>query len=415
MEEFKLLIPEFGALTLSVLLFLSVILYYRLHRKSMCIFYLLILTELYTPACYYMSGTTNYLTFGPEALRLYMFVGTLSFLSYSLILLCVQQLRFQKRRLTLSRLDIPAARPQTLLWLCIVGTIAVITAYLFYFREGLPLYQAIFTKTKIDRPDSTGGIPHWFTISALICITCPCFYLYYHQKYGFHKITNLAIISVVSLYMVLGGNKGLLVYWFLFLWVYIWKMRIDLRIVLAGLAAVVFTAIIMTGTTTTLSLAGLRSVAEYGFGRFFLTQGAMLVNRFELILQDYPFDPLNITKQVFTFVYKRDGGSSPTYYLGDLLIHFGLIGGFLLHLVVFAVLAIVGRYLDCQEFSEYKTYLFFMVQFFLGIAAISSSFIFRLLLIIALALLFGLLGERPAPSEARGISIRKGTLPTRPE
>lgn len=397
MEEFKQLIPEFGLLTLSVLLFLGVILHYRLYRKSMCIFYLLILTELYTPACYYMAGTTTYLKFGPKAFQLYMFMGTLSFLGYSLILLCVQRLRFEKKNLVLTHWDMPAKR-MTLLWLFVMCVIGIIVIYLIHFRDGLPFYQAVFHTFKMQmRPDTSGAIPHWFTVSALIMIPLPAFYLYYHQKRGFHKITKLALICLISLAIVLGGNKGFVVYWFIFLWIYLWKMRIDGRVLVVALLAVVFTAIIMGGGVSNISLDGLKGTAKYGFGRFFLTQGAMLVNRIEMVLQDYPFNDGRFSNQVFSFVYGMDGGSAPTYYLGDLLVRFGFAGGFLLHLPVFMMLAIVGRYLDCQEFSEYKTHLFFSVQFFLGMAEISMSFFYRLLLILGLALLFDLLGAQSTP------------------
>lgn len=405
MEEFKLLIPEFGCLTLSVLLFAGVILHYKLHRKSMCIFYLLILTELYTPACYYMAGTTNYLKFGLKAFQMYMLMGTLSFLGYSLILICVQRIRFEKKNLVLTHWDMPAKK-MTLLWLFVMCVIAIVVIYLVYFRDGLPFYQAVFHNFKIEvRPDGSGDIPHWFTISAIIMIALPSFYLYYHQKRGFHKIANLALICLLSLAMVMGGNKGFVAYWFIFLWVYLWKMRIDGRVVVAALIAVVFTGIIMRGSLSTLSFDILQATAKYGFGRFFLTQGAMLVNRFEMILQEFPFDFSTIIKdQVFPFVYGYTGGSAPTYYLGDLLVRFGFAGGFLLHLLVFMILAIVGRSLDCQEFSEYKTYLFFTVQFFLGMAEISKAFLYRLLLAIGLAMVFAILGKLSTGFDSRAKS-----------
>lgn len=397
MEEFKQLIPEFGLLTLSVLLFFGVILHYGLHRKSMAIFYLLILTELYTPACYYMAGITSYLKFGLKAFQLYMLMGTLSFLGYSLILICVQRLRFERKYLVLTHCDISAKR-MAMLWLFVMCVIGMVVIYLVHFRDNFPFYQAVFRNFKMeDRPDTSGAIPHWFTLSAFIVVALPTFYLYYHQKRNFHKITNLALICLLSLAMVLGGNKGFVVYWFIFLWVYLWKMRIDGRVVAAALIAIIFTSIIMGGSLTNISISYLKSTAEYGFGRFFLTQGAMLVNRFEMVLQDYSFNDTRLSEQVFPFVYGEEGGSAPTYYLGDLLIQFGFVGGFLLHLLVFMVLAIIGQYLDRQEFSEYKTYLFFCVQYFLGMAEISMPFLYRLLLILALALLFALLGARSDP------------------
>lgn len=403
MEEFKLLIPEFGCLTLSVLLFAGVILHYKLHRKSMCIFYLIILTELYTPACYYMAGITSYLEFGLKAFQLYMLIGTSSFLGYSLILICVQRLRFERKNLVLTHWDMPAKK-MTLLWLFVMCVIAIVVIYLVRFRDGLPFYQAVFHNFKMqDRPDTSGDIPHWFTISAIITIALPTFYLYYHQKRSFHRVFNLFLISLISLAMVMGGSKGFVAYWFIFLWAYLWKMRIDGRVVMAALIAVVFTSIIMGGSLTNISIAYLKSTAGYGFGRFFLTQGAMLVNRFEMVLQDYPFNDTRLSEQVYPFVYGEGGGSAPTYYLGDLLIQFGFVGGFLLHLLVFMALAIVGQYLDRQKFSEYKTYLFFCVQFFLGMAEISTPFFYRLLLTLGLALLFALLGTQPTHLEPAGV------------
>lgn len=396
MEEFKLLFPEFCILTLSVFLFLGVIAYYKLYRKSMCVFYLIILTELYTPACYYiLANTTDYLKFTSTALRHYMIIGVVSLLSYSVILFCVQQIHFPQKSLTVSRLSTSFPKSQAILDILVLGTIVLTTAYIFYFKEKLPLYQAVFGGNRIERPDISGSIPHWFTVSSSIYIGFPCFYLYYHQKKEIKLRYNLIFVITLSIYMILGGNKGMVVYWFLFLWVYIWKMRIDRRIIGAGFVSIAFTAVIMRGGLSNLNFGGLLWALSYGFGRFFLTQGAMFVNRFEMILQGYPFSFPDINIQVFSFIYETDGGGAPTYYLGNLLIQYGYVGGFLIHLLIFAMLTIVGRYLDCQEFSEYKTYLFFLVQYFLGMAEISKAFVLRLVLIISLAILLDLLGRQP--------------------
>lgn len=395
MENFNQLIPEFGLLTLSVLLFLGVILHYRLYRKSMAIFYLIILTELYTPACFFMAGETSYLKFGPEALRLYMLIGALAFVCYALIFAGVQRLRFQERRLIFSRLDVVPARKACVLWLFVMCVIGMVAIYLVHFREGLSLYQAVFHNAKIRiRPDSSDDVPHWFTFAAIVTIALPTFHLYYYRKRGFRKITNFTLICLISLAMASGGNKGFLVYWYIFLWIYLWKMRIDGRVIAVGAVSIVFTTIIMGGGMTNISLASLKEFAVYGIRRFSLSQGAMLINRLEMILQDYPFNFTYIANQVFPFVYGEDSGSAPTYFLGDLLVQFGFVGGFLLHLLVIIVFAIVGRYLDRRESNEYKIYLFFCAQYFLGMAGISISFLYRFLLVLGLALVFSLL-EKP--------------------
>ena len=394
MEAFKTLLPEFCVLTISVCLFLGVILYNRLHRGPLCIFFFLIFTELYTPAYYYvMTSTESYVHFGVETLRTYIWMSTAAFLVYSMILAVFQRVDFRPSRLAVTRWGIPAPAAKSFLLLLVVGITALLVLYLAYYREGLPLYQAIFHSTWLDRPDTTGGVPHWFTISAFLCVAFPCFYLYYHQRCSFSWFTNLLLIGAVSLFMVVGGNKGFVVYWFLFLWVYLWGMKLDMRILIVGGISVIVLLIIMTGTTDVFSLSGFLSGLEYGIGRFFLTQGAMLVNRIEMIRQGFVFDLSSITAQVYTFVYEQDGGSSPTYYLGDLIVEFSLLRGFLLHLVVFTILAAISRWLACQPFSEYKTWLFFCIQYFLGINSICSSFLFRLALVIALLLMFMAFGE----------------------
>lgn len=393
MEEFKILYPEFCVLTLSVCLFLGVILYNKLHRSSLCIFFLLSFMELYTPAYYYVVASSKaYLQFGVETLRVYILMSTAAFLSYSVILALFQRVTFKSTHLTVTRWDVPPAAAGCML-LLVLGIAVFLTLYVVYYREGLPLYQAIFHSTWIERPDGSGAIPHWFTVSAFFYIAFPCFYLYYHQKRGFSWVVNLVLIGALSLYMVIGGNKGFVVYWFLFLWVYLWKMKVDGRIVTAGILCVAVLMVIMTGGTDSLSFDGLLAGAKYGMSRFFLTQGAMLVNRIEMIRQGFQFDLSNITLQVFTFAYGKEGGSAPTYYLGDLIVQFGLLGGFLLHLVVYTVIVAAARWMDCQPFSEYKTWLFFTLQYFLGMNSICRTFVIRFALVVALFLLFMVLGD----------------------
>ncbi len=405
MSEYSMLFPELLLLTLSFLLFVGTILYFRLYRSSLCMFFFLITVVLFTPALFYMFiPNASYIRFSVKAFQLYMFLSAVSFLAYSLILTCLQGINFSHKISRISRWGIPYHVRTCSLYLFFAVIFLILVFFLIRYAKYLPLFEAIFANKRVSRPDATGSIPHWFTFSCLLCIVPPCFYLFYYEKKHPSKAINLALICITAVFMVAGGNKGFLAFWFLFLWVYVWDMKIDVRIIVAAAVAFMLVPVLMLGMRDLFSMDTISWAVNYGLSRLFLTTGAMLINRIEMILQGFPFSNNNqeISKQVFLYVYERDGGSAPTYFMGNLLVKHGFLAGFLMHLTVFILLAAIARRLDSQKTPLYKIWLFYLIQYFLGVAPFSMSFLYRFCLIVALYLVFQLLNGDVETSSTAG-------------
>lgn len=128
------------------------------------------------------------------------------------------------------------------------------------------------------------------------------------------------------------------------------------------------------GLSGSLQLADLISS---GVRRFIVTQAAMLINRFAMLRQGYVFSDYP-AKDVYMFVYDMDNGSAPTYFIGDLIIKYGMGMALVLYIFILSFLFAISNKLDHHKVAtKYQLWTFFSITYFLGQAGISKSNMYR--------------------------------------
>lgn len=238
----------------------------------------------------------------------------------------------------------------------------------------------------LDRPDVSGNIPFYFTMSTIMCSFFPMFYFFYKERRNKGKdlLYTAAWYGIIVFIMLVGGNKGIIVYFAFFVWIYIWKMRIDWRIVSAGILLLYIYEVTIYGSVKIFDgklLEGLVSPLR----RFFVTQGAMFINRIPLIESGVDLSDQYISAYVYTRVYGGAGGSAPTYFIGDLMIKYGYVIGMIIGMMVTFIIFLISKSLDSnKEMFLYKYWAQFYMIYLIGNASISFSFLIRAAIVIVL-------------------------------
>ncbi|MGR3766080.1 hypothetical protein [Rossellomorea sp. NS-SX7] len=326
----------FGLLTVSLALLLFVVFKYSEHRKSLAILYFILINSFYGPAVYYVIFNGRaYKAFSESTFNFYQGYSIFFFVMMTLFVIGKNKAGSG----FLSKPNFNDLSNNKLVNIYIGAVSAVIFGYILLYLPHFPLVHLMTKFTMIERPDMSGAIPLYYTFSTFIHFILPAMYLYYFDKIKSNKL-KWGLFVLLSFLLLLGGNKGVLVYFFIFVWVFIFKLKINLK--LAAMLTFAFTAyMIISG-----------GAIASGIRRFFVTQGAGLIARFELIFRDFDFDFDKINQQVFYFVYGYPEGSQPTFFAGDFTVIYGIVLGTLITLAVLAVFMFISKFVDIHFSSN---------------------------------------------------------------
>lgn len=264
-------------------------------------------------------------------------------------------------------------------------TVFAVSIYVLIYRNGFPVFSMLKGSGALDslsRPDMTGDLPGYFSIQTVMIGVIPCMYFYFYERVrtNWNTIQKIIYAGSVIFMLIAGGNKGILLYYFIFLWLFVWKAKVDWRIILSVSLCVYLYMLIMNGEMYT----GATLLENLGspIRRFFVTQGAMFINRISLMNQGFQFDPNTISKDVFTYVYGFDGGTAPTFFAGDMIVNFGFVIGIIVSLVVLSMLFILSVHVDLGKDVGnlyIKWYLFFIL-YLAVMSGLNSNFLIRILI-----------------------------------
>lgn len=371
------MILHFILLNITFIVLFYFVLRYKEHKKSLAVFFLMIFTVFYGPSFYYivLSGTA-YSRFNSTDLIDYMMIGSMSLLFYSLFIILKNNFP------SIKLIKIKGINTEWAVRFYFSAIFFIVAFYVLLFRNSFPLIQSLLFNNSILRPDTTGSIPYYFTFSVFMHFILPSFYFYILQNYKISKLKNTIILSMVVFFLIIGGNKGILVYFFIFYWVYIYNMRINFKIILMAIFSVLLYKVLGAGFTTLNEGFSIITELSAPFRRFFVTQGAMLINRIDMVNSGFEFDPsLNISTVVSRYVYGIDIGAAPTYFIGDLIIKYGKFGGFIFHLPIVFLLFIVSKNIDKTK-NIFNKWSFFSIVYILGMSGLGDSFTYRTLAIV---------------------------------
>lgn len=344
------------------------------YRRSSFIFSLSIPIIFFTPSIYYFFGGVSYRFFDDSSLSVFMLYGSVSMFLYMIIktlfLTCKINSNIEKINQSLC----------TKIYSVLI-ILPVILYYLYYAKQ-MPLMTFILSGELIERPDVTGSIPFFYTVSTLVWIVIPSIYFLNFDEVKnrtHHFIINAAIVFM----LISSGNKGSVVYYFLFCWFYILNFKIGLKVGLMFIF-LLFVYLITKGigefNTETLSY-----VLESPFRRFFVTQGACFITRFDMVSDGYGVEFSNVRGikfDVFQKMYNTTDivGSCPTFFTGELMVEFGVIAS----IVLFCCVSLLVCSLSSFSIKDQSTRLciywsVFSVLFLISMAEININSILRFL------------------------------------
>lgn len=363
-------------LNLCFFLFVLTIVYTQEIKKSLRLFFVILVTIFYTPMLYFsVFEGLSYKYFSENAYEDYLVVSGTVFLFVTLFTilkyrsnLCVKVDTREKPLCQLGHVYMAFA------------TICVFL-YVWFFADGFPLIQLITQGQLIDRPDTTGSVPHYYSVSTYLCFVVPGFYFYLKDKIK-SDFLRLSLLLLAILLTILDGGKGVVVFFFIFIWLFQEHAQINLKLLLMGSVSLVI-YLLLKGRWV-LNAETFEYLLTSPLRRFFVTQGACFINRIEMIYSGFLFDMSSVKSDVYRFMYGEWGGTAPTYFLGDLIVRYGYFSAFLLHGIVLCFVFVFSVLVDAVEEERlFVQWNFSIILLLIGYAQIDLPSIARVVAIFA--------------------------------
>lgn len=347
-------------------------------NKVGALYSLVIIMIFYTPNLYFILGGESYRFFDEASLQAYIYYSSFVMLIYALVYSLVYGYRgsFKGYKVIFNS--------SFLIKLYLGFVVGFIFIYYAYFFKSFPTVHFILSGELIERPDLTGSIPFFFTVSTIAFVVLPSAYFFYFNKFSTfqHILANLVIVLI----FVMGGNKGLVVFYFIFLWLFVFKLKIDLRVITLFILSIAI--YMLTKGITEINSEVIDYLASSPFRRFFVTQGTCFLFRIDMLSEGYTAlqaDPRGIKFDVFSEMYNTDiVGSCPTFVTGDLLVKYGYMMSLTLFIVISLVVLILSKWalhVQCNK----KLFLYWNIYFVIFIIVMSgleSSNLFRIVFVV---------------------------------
>lgn len=359
----------FAIETIEIIILMYIIIKKGLLQSSGILFYWFIVNSFYSPAIYYvcMNGRA-YRVFGEDALLIYLIIGAvyIAFVIFFSILLRRKYIiigHLCKIRIQISKQLVSAI----VIIICLV--------YIAKYNYGFPVLNYFRTGAMVDyRPDTSGEIPHFLIMGTFIMMVLPMIYFYFDELRNWNNC-KLAVATVCLLpFLFISGNKGVLIYFVIFFWIYKLNYNINFGIIGMGLFSL-YAYSVIKGTTGIVLI-------ESAIRRFFVTQGAGLPARIQMILNGYDFTGKWISDEVFQFIYHNNNGSHPTFFMGDFMAQMGIIVGMILSIIVTGMIILVSYTLDRYELPNYAKWPYYIFLYIVGGSGIHRQLFYRMTIVL---------------------------------
>ncbi|NNF70247.1 MAG: hypothetical protein HKN01_10785 [Acidimicrobiia bacterium] len=366
----------FAASVLAALIFGVVFVRYGEHRRSLAVLGIVLPVIFLGPSAYYAFDGTAYRVFTSDALDAYRWVSCAVFLIATLAF--VFRNRVVESRLPDREVNDPSGdSPTVRAYLAFVALAVVV--YVLVFLPRWPVVNLITDGELIRRPDSSGSIPFFFTASALTHVVLPSAYLLFREKLS--TWAHLAALAGVATLLALPGHTGIVAFFFIFIWVYVFDAKFDRRLV--AIVAVLLLAFAISKGSASLEIATWASLAASAVRRFFVTQGAGMIVRISMVSSGFAFGSEPIKNSVFEVIYGRADGSAPTHFIGDLIVRWGYGAAIASFVVFMAIVVVLGTIVDkWYRGNLFLTWHLYVVLYFFAMSEIGTANLLRLLVVV---------------------------------
>lgn len=367
-------------LLLSIITFIFVIYTFFLkkdYKKITFLYSLALITIFYTPSLYFFMGGEVYRFFSNKSLIDFFHIATYTILIYLILSFIIDSLSLKKSSLYISSNTF--VKSYFLLFL-----IPIILYYIIYFKQ-FPLVNILLGHGLVDRPDLTGSIPHFYTISTIVSIIIPSIYFFYFKEIK-SKYMHLFINVIMVFLFVASGNKGFLAYYLIFIWIYIFKGKLDIRVFLMFVFSLVIYAV--TKGLLEVNPELFSYMMNSPFRRFFVSQGTCFIHRIDMLNEGFDFinnaNPRGLKFDVFSHMYNTTDvvGSAPTFYMGDFFVKYGQQFAFLMFIIISSILLYTSKFLYQLE-TNIRLFIYwniYAILFFIVMAEINIINFLRIML-----------------------------------
>ncbi len=364
-----------------LLVWIFIIFFYKEQKNIYGINALLIFIIFVSPVIYYFFGGTSYKAFSNKALIYYQYLGSVVILINIIFLILKQRISIKKVSKFIDKSAFKKITLLTKIYLTLLFVLIVL--YIIVYFNKFPLIVFLEKHIVIDRPDGTGDIPHFYFMTTIMMMVFPSvfFLLYDNVKTNIVKIITFAIII---LFMTIGGHKGIVVFFFIFIWFYVLKQRINVKLISLFFISIIIYAI--AKGRVNVSVDNFSYLFHSSFSRMFVTQGAGFIERIHLLIINYNFaDCIPLKNQVCSLVYHVGANvcSMPTYFIGDLIVNYGYIFALSVYIILGLPLLYILKITDkVYTNSVFLKWNVFMGLFLFSIAEISVFSLLRLFALI---------------------------------
>lgn len=335
------------------------------------------------PINYIYFGGESYRHFGDEAYQLYEYLALISILSIGFFY--ILKSLFPKFK---NNDDNFTFRKSKIIDYFSIFFLSISVIYFLIYINHWPLLEA-FTGVIEARPDIVKGVfKGYFMMSIVFQVILPAILFYYWQSKHISKNNIYFLFVVVSFFIIIGGNKGIYLYFIIFIFLTIIK-RVNIKWLLFSLLVMIFLYAKMKGVNfdyDTLKSYLLESI----FRRVFVTQGMGIPNSIQMMLNGIDFSLYNthdLKFAIFEYIYGYSPGSMPLYFTGELFIRYGFLS-----VIVFSVFFSIFGALIVSKCESYKYYsinwLLYYALYVFVMSGVSVSNLYRLIVIIVMIIFF---------------------------
>lgn len=374
------MVIDFLLLTIIIIIFLVYVIAIKKDYKRITFLYSLsLVTIFYTPSLYFFFGGEVYRFFSNQSLIEFFHIGTYTVLIYLFLSISIDSLKLKHTSLNIKNNKFVVTYFLSFL-------VPIIFYYIIYFKQ-FPLVHLFLNGELIDRPDLTGEIPHFYTVSTIVSIIIPSMYFFYFENIK-KKYLHFFINAIMIFLFIASGNKGFLVYYFIFIWLYVFKAKLNFKLLLMFIFSML--VYLITKGILEVNKEVFNYIMTSPFRRFFVTQGTCFIHRIDMVNEGFDFinnvSPRGLKFDVFAHMYNTTKiiGSAPTFYTGDFYAKYGLSFSLLIFTIISSIILYVSKYLFILHTNK-KLFIYwniYVLLFFISMAEINFANSIRILVAI---------------------------------
>lgn len=366
------MIIEFALLNIVFLCNFSLFIYFKQYRTSIFIWFFCYFILFITPAYYIESAGESYKFYTEYGVSKYYMLSFTYGLIFFAFLIAKSQCPAKIIVHGLSK-NRQVSEYTVLYILFIFVSVSLYVA--FYFTK-MPFYSVIIGESYI-RPDTAHyGIQYYFSFSILMDVICPSLFFLIYDKIK-NKLFEIAIITLLSFFLIVGGSKGTLIYFFIFYWFSVLRLKVSKGLITLTIFS--FFIYFFLKDMSFNNLGELFNGMASPIRRFFVTQGIAIPIRFDMdnfnLFNDVPYQDIKFA--VFKYVYGYEPGSMPIFFTPDVIIKYGSPAGLITLIAFFIILYFISRFIDTSS-SYFYHWTFYIISFSILMSGLSEANIYRL-------------------------------------